>query len=91
MYQFQFRRSPSYTWVKYNPVLAEGEPGVETDTGRLKIGDGIQSWTALPYFIPGVGPDGGDVELEEHVNSATPHPVYDDGPSLFLLYQNAKV
>ena len=26
-----------------------------------------------------------------HVNSPTPHPAYDDGPSLMLLYQNAKV
>lgn len=30
-------------------------------------------------------------ELDAHVNSPTPHPIYDDGPSLFLLYQNAKV
>lgn len=29
--------------------------------------------------------------LTEHVNSETPHPVYDDGPSLTLLYANAKV
>lgn len=29
--------------------------------------------------------------LAEHVNSATPHPAYDDGPSLLTLYRNAKV
>lgn len=29
--------------------------------------------------------------LTEHVNSETPHLVYDDGPSLILLYANAKV
>lgn len=40
----------------------------------------------------------GDTELDpdnstlpQHVNSETPHPVYDDGPSLTLLYANAKV
>lgn len=91
MYLFQLRRDPSWTWVKYNPVLAEGEPGVEIDTGWLKIGDGINAWTELPYFTPGAGPGGGGAELEEHINSATPHPVYDDGPSLSLLYENAKV
>jgi len=91
MYTFQLRRSPSYTWTKYDPILAEGEPGVETDTGRLKIGDGLTSWSGLPYFIPGVGPDGGDAELEEHIESDLPHPVYDNGPSLSLLYENAKV
>jgi hypothetical protein len=30
-------------------------------------------------------------DLSEHVNSETPHPIYDDGPSLVLLYENAKV
>lgn len=29
--------------------------------------------------------------LDNHINSPLPHPVYDDGPSFFLLYQNAKV
>lgn len=38
---------------------------------------------------PGEPMDPGD--LSAHVNSETPHPVYDDGPSLALLYANAKV
>lgn len=29
--------------------------------------------------------------LDDHINSDSPHPVYDDGPSLKLLYLNAKV
>lgn len=44
------------------------------------------------------GPQGASAGTEEidaavldHVNSLTPHPVYDEGPSLFLLYENAKV
>ncbi len=39
------------------------------------------------------GPPGADSAelLNAHVNSETPHPVYDDGPSLALLYENAKV
>jgi hypothetical protein len=32
-----------------NPVLAQGEPGYETDTGRKKVGNGTAKWTALPY------------------------------------------
>jgi hypothetical protein len=38
------------------------------------------------------GPEG-DVGplLDAHINSPTPHPIYDDGPSFLLLYQNAKV
>ena len=73
-----------------NPVLEIGEPGFETDTGQFKVGNGIAFWTELPYFIPGVdGPV--PLELAEHINDPTPHPAYDEGPSLSLLYQNAKV
>jgi len=28
-----------------------GEPGVEIDTGKVKIGDGVASWSSLPYFL----------------------------------------
>jgi hypothetical protein len=32
-----------------NPILAEGEMGIEIDTSRFKIGDGITAWNALAY------------------------------------------
>lgn len=74
--------------MQVNPVLADGEPGHETDTGKVKIGDGLRSWVDLPY----VSGDGvSQSVLNAHVNSETPHPVYDEGPSLLLLYENAKV
>lgn len=34
-----------------DPMLLSGEWGLETDTGRLKIGDGVRRWQALPYKI----------------------------------------
>ena len=37
------------------------------------------------------GPPGPVSGVAAHIESETPHPVYDDGPSLLLLYQNAKV
>ena len=36
-------------WALENPLLLPGEPGVETDTGRLKLGDGSALWNDLPY------------------------------------------
>jgi hypothetical protein len=36
---------------KANPMLLSGEWGMETDTGRLKIGDGVNKWRTLPYKI----------------------------------------
>ena len=36
----RLRRGASSAWANTNPVLGAGEPGLETDTGRLKFGDG---------------------------------------------------
>ena len=43
---------------------------------------------------PGGGGGGGEVtaaELQAHIEDETPHPVYDDGTSFALRYENAKV
>jgi hypothetical protein len=88
-YTFKFRRDEAADWVVANPVLADGEPGVERDTGKLKIGDGVTSWIDLPYFVPFEAVWA--ATFPEHVNSELPHPVYDDGASFTLLYENAKV
>ena len=89
MYTLKLRRDYSWRWTLENPVLKEGEPGFERNTGRLKIGDGYTAWNDLTYFAPD-DPEN-PATLAGHVDSPTPHPVYDDGPSLDLLYQNAKV
>lgn len=87
----EHRRGVKADWELRNPVLAAGEPAYETDTGRQKIGDGVTPWTGLPYFGGTVDEAVTQQELADHVNSENPHPVYDDGASLLLLYQNAKV
>lgn len=91
---FQLRRGLSYDWAASNPVLRSGEPGFEIDTHLYKLGDGRTPWLALEYFRPDVIPGdetGALYALHEHEVSDEPHPVYDDGPSLLLLYLNAKV
>lgn len=44
------RSDTAATWTSTNPVLLMGEIGVESDTGKAKIGNGVQNWVALPYF-----------------------------------------
>ncbi|MDI6720379.1 MAG: hypothetical protein QMD46_12285 [Methanomicrobiales archaeon] len=44
------RAGPAAVFASENPVLGAGEPGRETDTGRIKIGDGSASWNVLPYY-----------------------------------------
>lgn len=47
--QFQFRRGNADEWTSANPILADGELGVERDTKLHKIGDGITHWNDLDY------------------------------------------
>jgi hypothetical protein len=49
----QFRRGDSSTWTSVNPVLADGEIGLEKDTGQVKIGNGTQDWNTLSYAFGG--------------------------------------
>ena len=55
----QIRRDMAANWSIKNPTLASGEFGYETDTVRLKIGDGSTSWNYLAYFTSGSGGGGG--------------------------------
>lgn len=71
MYIFKLRRDDADRWTELNPVLADGEPGFERDTRKIKYGDGVTPWNNLPYF-GGSGGDAGndgasayDIWLEE--------------------------
>lgn len=46
---FQFKRGTAARWKELNPVLRQGEPGFEFDTGKLKIGDGLTAYNDLKY------------------------------------------
>jgi hypothetical protein len=48
--KIQNRRDTAARWTQYNPILLEGELGLETDTGKMKLGDGVNTWSALPYM-----------------------------------------
>jgi hypothetical protein len=48
--RFQFRRDIAANWASANPVLLEGEIGLETDTEQLKMGDGATPWNNLSPF-----------------------------------------
>jgi hypothetical protein len=56
--QIQLRRGTASQWSTSNPILAQGEMGLETDTGRFKVGDGINGWNALAYSSGPTGPQG---------------------------------
>jgi len=50
----QKRRDTAVNWTNTDPILAEAEEGFETDTKKIKIGDGVTAWSSLPYRGGGV-------------------------------------
>ena len=50
--RIQLRRDGAQQWANVNPILAQGELGIEIDTSRLKVGDGVTSWNSLKYERP---------------------------------------
>lgn len=55
MTQIKLRRDTSANFTSKNPILGIGEPAYETDTKKLKIGDGTTAYTQLAYFSSGGG------------------------------------
>lgn len=47
---FQIRQSTAENWTTRNPILFEGEFGLEIDTFLIKVGDGVRDWAHLPYL-----------------------------------------
>lgn len=46
----QIRHDTAENWLTRNPVLANGEYGLETVTFLIKVGDGVRDWEHLPYL-----------------------------------------
>jgi hypothetical protein len=59
--QIQLRNDTAANWTSADPILAQGEMGVETDTRLFKIGDGVNNWSDLEYGLLTIPPaiDGG--------------------------------
>lgn len=54
--QIQLRRDTAANWTANNPILAQGEYGLETDNlgtnnVQYKIGDGVTNWASLPFKL----------------------------------------
>jgi len=51
----QTRRDTAINWFNANPILVQGEMGFETDTVKIKFGDGVTHWNDLAYFTAAGG------------------------------------
>ena len=82
-YIIKFRRDTAADWTTRNPLLSEGEPGLELDTGMIKYGDGVRRWNSLPYDSTQLTP----AEIDIIVDQVEQELELQD---LVLLYENAK-
>ena len=48
--EIQLKRGLAAAWAEKNPVLKEGEVGLELDTKKYKVGDGTSTWSDLEYW-----------------------------------------
>ena len=64
-YRLAVRHDTAANWTSADPVLAQGEFGYETDTGKIKIGDSATSWTSLSYFADEISND----YVDSHLNT----------------------
>lgn len=64
--RIKHRRDTGANWTAANPVLADGELGIESDASSLrgKYGDGTTAWASLPYTELGQQPDFESVQFD---------------------------
>ena len=55
--RIQLKHGLAASWTEKNPVLLAGEIGIETDTLKMKVGNGTSNWKALGYL----GADANDI------------------------------
>ena len=80
--KIQFRRGLASEWTSADPLLSEGEIGLELDTGKWKIGDGVTSWNSLGYASQNTiaGVDGLQAALDEKAPLTIPDSLLYSGP-----------
>ncbi len=80
--KMQQRRDTAANWTSGNPILSAGEIGVETDTGKFKIGDGSTAWNSIAnYFM--VAPSGSS--LVGVTNPVSGQLKFDPASSVFAI------
>lgn len=73
--RIKLRRDTTANWMDANPILANGEMGIEADTRRTKIGDGATAWNDLKYaFTDQLKIDGKTINTEMGVSIASQDP-----------------
>jgi len=89
--KIQLRRDIAANWTANNPLLLNGEVGIETDTLKFKVGNGTQRWNSLSSYALKPGEPNGVATLNSEGKiplSQLPDQISLDSEAL-LAIQNA--
>ena len=86
--RLQMRRDTAANWTSNNPMLAQGEIGVETDTGKIKIGTGAASWTTLSYYPNVTGSIVGTTDTQTLTNKTLTSPTVNNSTDNYPLLKS---
>lgn len=69
IFQLSLRGDTAARWATFNPVLADREFVLETDTDKFKIGDGVTPYASLPYggLVGPTGPQATSINVKGQV------------------------
>ena len=79
------RSDTEANWTSKNPVLLKGERAITDGTGKYKIGDGKNTWSALPYYeamtsadrtkLNGIASGANKITVDSSLSSSSTNPV----------------
>lgn len=79
------RSDTEANWTSKNPVLLKGERAIIDGTGKYKIGDGKNTWSALPYYeamtsadrtkLNGIASGANKTTVDSSLSSSSTNPV----------------
>ena len=77
------RTDTAANWTTANPTLLSGELGFESDTGKMKLGNGSTAWNSLAYLIliPSSGVYPGTQLLMPLGSASTPSLTFNGDPN----------
>tara|TARA_R110002153_G_scaffold64818_1_gene173570 strand:+ start:172 stop:1272 length:1101 start_codon:yes stop_codon:yes gene_type:complete len=85
----QIRRDPAATWTAADITLAAGEMACESDTGKIKVGDGTNKWTKLDYAATTIPLPWGGASYGFSVGGQTPGTPWTSGSNIIQRYSFA--
>lgn len=79
------RSDTEANWTSKNPVLLKGERAITDGTGKYRIGDGKNTWSALPYYeamtsadrtkLNGIASGANKTTVDSSLSSSSTNPV----------------